>query len=361
VSKQDTIPFPQKFLNRTLLDDPRIFSGQFWGELRVFLAVAKAGSFNRAADLLATSQPTVSRKVKRLQDLMGAQLLVPTQTGIRLTSKGEQLARSLAALDQSLFTLSNDLKAESRDEDGLVRVSVTDGLGVFFMVPALREFSSCHPRIQIALQSPFNLNDLRENQTDLMVGFAPIDASDVTCRPLGTLHLIPVVSREYVKQHGVPTRRNLHNHHFIQSALYTAENPLWEPWKNLVAGGRVAHYSENSFAYGMMVKSGLGIGLLGSYTVIEPAASPLVEFGVHIPLRLYAAALTERLGSRPAQLAFKWICEIFGQGNPWFADELSLTQKPSVADDGFRIMFNLSPGPTHRPSARAARSKRKAP
>jgi len=342
VSSIETTPFTQKFLNRTLLDDPRILSGQFWGELRVFLAVAKAGSFNRAADMLATSQPTVSRKVKRLQDLMGAQLLVPTQTGVKLTAKGEQLARSLAALDQSLFTLSNDLKAESRNEEGLVRVSVTDGLGVFFLVPALREFSTFHPLIQISLQSPLNLNDLRQNQTDLMVGFAPLEAADITFRTLGTLHLLPVVSREYVKRHGVPTRRNLESHQFIQSPLYEAENPLWEPWKNLIARGRVAHFSENSFAYGMMVKSGLGIGLLGSYTVMEPAALPL-ELGVHIPLRMHAAALTERLASRPAQLTFKWLCGVFGKDNPWFADELSLTRKPSVGDEGFRIMFNLTP------------------
>jgi DNA-binding transcriptional LysR family regulator len=338
--KSKALPFTQKFLNRTLLDDPRILSGQFWGELRVFLAVAKAGSFSRAATVLATSQPTVSRQVKRLQDLMGAQLLIPTQSGVKLTAKGEQLARSLAELDQSLFLLSNDLKAESRDEEGLVRISVTDGLGVFFLVPALQQFSIEHPRIQISLQSPLNLNDLRQNQTDLMLSFAPVQASDVTSRPLGTLHLVPVASRAYVQRHGVPTRRNLKEHFFIQTSLYMAESPLWEMWNAAVDQGRISHYSENSFAYGMMVKSGLGIGLLGNYTVMEPAALPL-ELSVHVPIRMHAAVMSERLGARPVQLAFDLICQVFGQGNPWFSDELTLTPAPSIGDDGFRIMFNL--------------------
>ena len=48
-----------------------LLSGQFWGELRVFLAVAKTKSFNRAAEITNTSQPTVSRQVKRLQDAVG--------------------------------------------------------------------------------------------------------------------------------------------------------------------------------------------------------------------------------------------------------------------------------------------------
>ena len=342
MSKSKTIPFPQKFLNRSLLDDPRILSGQFWGELRVVLAVAKAGSFNRAAAAPATSAPTVSRQVKRLQDQLGAQLLVSTQTGINLTAKGEELAISLAELDQSLFMLSNTLKAESRDEEGLVRVSVTDGLGVFFLVPALQQFWTEHPRVQISLQSPLNLNDLRQNQTELMVGFAPVHASDLTSRVLGTLHLVPVASRGYVQRYGVPTKRNLKDHYFIQSSLYMVDNPLWEAWNAIVAAGRTSHYSENSFAYGMMVKAGLGVGLLGNYAVMEPAALPL-ELGIHIPIRMHATVATERLSSRPVQLAFEWVCEVFSQSNPWFADELSLTPAPSIGDAGFRIMFNLSP------------------
>jgi DNA-binding CsgD family transcriptional regulator len=72
----------QQSLTRKSLEHDQILSGQFWGELRVFLAVAKAKSFNRAAEILNTSQPTVSRQVKRLQDLMGSQLFVPTDEGV---------------------------------------------------------------------------------------------------------------------------------------------------------------------------------------------------------------------------------------------------------------------------------------
>src|SRR5215207_716416 len=111
------LPFDQEqlSLNRTPLDEQSILSGQFWGELRVFLAVAKAKSFNRAAEILNTSYPTVSRQVRRLQDLMGSQLFVPTQNGVKLTPKGQALAQALTALDHSLFALTNDLRAENKD------------------------------------------------------------------------------------------------------------------------------------------------------------------------------------------------------------------------------------------------------
>ena len=74
------LPFDeeQQSFNKSPLDEETLLSGQFWGELRVFLAVAKTKSFNRAAEITNTSQPTVSRQVKRLQDVVGSQLFIST-------------------------------------------------------------------------------------------------------------------------------------------------------------------------------------------------------------------------------------------------------------------------------------------
>ncbi|WP_169738498.1 LysR family transcriptional regulator [Afifella pfennigii] len=327
-------------MNRSPLEDGRLLSGDYWDELRVFLAVAKAGSYSRASEFLSISQPTVSRRVKRLQDVMHAQLVVSSPSGVRLTPKGALLAERLATLDQTLFSLSSDLSSEARKLQGLVRVSITEGLGIFFLVPLLRQLLAEHPLIQVDVQSPLNVNDLRQNQTDMMVSFAPVFTEEVTCRELGVLHLLPVVSRDYVARMGLPTRKNLAEHLFIQSRLYQADAPTWKEWNAVVARGRIAHLCDNSFMYGMMVKAGLGIGLLGNYTMLEPTALPL-DLGVHVPIRTYACAMTERLESKPARLVFERVCEALGKSNPWFTEEMSVTPLPSIADDGVRIMFNL--------------------
>ena len=77
----DAFDEKQQAFNGSPLDDENVLSGQFWGELRVFLAVAKTKSFNRAAEITKTSQPTVSRQVKRLQDVVGSQLFIATARG----------------------------------------------------------------------------------------------------------------------------------------------------------------------------------------------------------------------------------------------------------------------------------------
>jgi DNA-binding transcriptional LysR family regulator len=330
----------QQSIIRTALEREDILSGQFWGELRVFLAVAKGKSFNRAAEILNTSQPTVSRQVKRLQDLMGSQLFIPTQHGVTLTPKGQELASALSSLDHALFSLTNDLKAEKQDTEGVVRVSITDGLNTFFVAPALRNFAAKFPKIQCHLKSPLNVLSLRENQTDLMIGFVPVDAADVTTKKLGCLHFIPVASRQYTREHGLPTRKNISRHFFVQSEMYAAKTGLWDNWKRIVASGQIAHYCDNSFSYGMLVKAGIGIGLLGSYTTIEPDAIPL-ELMPPVSVPLYALALTDRLNSRPVRAAFDWLSDIFGNDNPWFNEEFKLNHPPSDYDAGFKLLFNL--------------------
>ena len=89
----DAFDEEQQAFNGSPLDDENLLSGQFWGELRVFLAVAKTKSFNRAAEITNTSQSTVSRQVKRLQDVVGSQLFIATARGVKLTQKGEALAQ----------------------------------------------------------------------------------------------------------------------------------------------------------------------------------------------------------------------------------------------------------------------------
>jgi len=90
----------------------------------------------------------------------------------------------------------------------------------------------------------------------------------------------------------------------------------------------------------MLVKAGHGIGLLGSYALVEPCIVPL-ELGFRISVPLYLIALTERLSARPVRLVFDWLGEVFGSGNPWFNDEFKLNNPPSEYDAGCRKMFNL--------------------
>lgn len=326
--------------NGKAIDYEKLLSGPYWAELRTFLGLAKAKSINRAADTLGLSKSTISRQIHRLQDLHGGTLAVLSKTGFHLTDQGERLARMLVAFDQSLSSIRTDAVEQF---EGVVRLSVTDGLGILFVVPGLRQFTRSYPGISIRFRPPRNMTCLRENQTDIMLGFSEQAASDLTCRRLGTLHLIPIVSEDYVRLRGMPGRDNLGEHDFIDTERYSATGGPWDAWHGLVSGARMVHEAETVVSYAMMVKAGLGIGLLANCNVLEPSVMPL-DLGANVALPIHVTALTDRLGSKPTRAAFDFVCDLFSPANPWFGPDLRLDQRGTGADEGYAMLFNVPIG-----------------
>jgi DNA-binding transcriptional LysR family regulator len=326
-----TKPLPPSSMGKSPLDDPHILSGPFWGELRVFLAVAKAKSFNRAAEALNMSQPTVSRAVRRLQDVMGAQLVIPTQAGITLTRQGEELALSLRDLDQKLFEISSDLNAEARAAEGNVRLAGSEALAGLFVVPALLAFNEVYPKIRLQICTPQDRMNFRSNRVDVMITLVPPPQSEpVVTRQLGYLHLLPIADKSYIERYGVPTRSNLSAHCFLQVEHHSKRGGLSDSWLDLIAQGVVTHTCDNLLTYSLMVKNGLGIGLVANCALADPTAVPL-ELGVHIRAPLYVVAPAERLGTKAVQVVFDWLSEIFDETVPWFSPELKLEHLPRDA------------------------------
>jgi DNA-binding transcriptional LysR family regulator len=325
-------------ISRRALDHEGLLSGDYWGELRTFLWVAKAGSLSRAAELLGSSHATVGREIRRLQDQMGSQLVTLTKNGANLTQKGRALTAELLRLDQRLFSIASDLRAEKSEADGIVRLGITDGLGVVFLVPELRRFSMQYPRIQVHLKSPGNFRNLRENQTDVIIGFSPDPSHDMTSRPLGWLHFIPMASQSYIERMGVPIHANVEKHLFIDSEIYSAKG-AWDSWHTLISQGTIAHYCDASISYAMMVRAGLGIGLLANYNMMEPAARPL-DLDIHVKLQLHVIALTERLEAKPVRVIFGLLEKMFGPQNPWFQEKMVLSVDDPIYREGYAMLFS---------------------
>jgi DNA-binding transcriptional LysR family regulator len=312
----------QSELLKTALDDPVILSGGFWDELRVFLAVAKLKSFAKAGGYLGLSTPTVSRHVRRRQDQLRSQLVVAGNKGAKLTADGASLARALAELDYKVFSIASNFRSSSREAEGVVRVSATEGLAGVFVAARLRELHAQHPGIVVHLMTPINVESLRENRVDIMIGFDDVAGKDLLCKPCGFLHLIPVASASYLRSHGMPTETNLDRHIFVDSMYYRGRTGLWDEWRRIVVQGTIAADCDSSLAHAMAIIGGLGIGLLGNYVLSDETLQP-VDIPIHVSVPLYLIALAERLDARPVRIVMEWLAETFGPGNPWFAPTLN--------------------------------------
>lgn len=326
-------------LNQTPLNDPRLLSGPYWDELRTFLAVAKSKSFNRAAAMLNVSQPSVSRSIRRLQSMVGSQLVLASKKGVVLTDRGRELAEALIAFDERISSISRNLNAESKDAAGIVRFSSTEAIAGLFVIPALQKFSRQHPKINLHIRTITNMLGFRENQSDIVLGFSPSQQPGVESLAVGVMHLIPFASKKYVTRYGLPTRLNLADHRFIDSEYYSSRTEAWSAWRTAVEQGAIAHLCDNSYAYCLMVKEGLGIGLLGNYVLPDDDLVPL-QIDVHVRLPMYLLAETERLNSRPVRIVHDWLSSNLGQNNTWLGPDLSLETNNHQPSRALRLLMN---------------------
>ncbi|WP_107676236.1 LysR family transcriptional regulator [Agrobacterium sp. LAD9] len=324
-------------LDKSPLEIPALLSPAIWRELRTFLAVAKSPSFSRAAELLGTSAPTVSRDVKRLQDQIGSQLVISTFSGVTLTEMGRKLAMEAADLDFKLFVASNDLKDDIDAVTGRVVVSVTSGLAVAIVAPSVSQLSANYPRLSLDIKEQVSLVNFEKNQADLMVSLSSISRADVDCIQIGTLHLIPVASREYVKRFGIPLRQSIPQHAYIQCKYYDSDREIWNGWRKLVNTGHQTHHCENSLAYFALIKNDAGVGLLGNYVLADPELVPL-DLGVHVSLPIYLISAANRRQSKAVGAVYDWLVYVFST-NPSFKSDLTFPSGRLEREESLRKML----------------------
>lgn len=136
-------------------------------ELHAFLAVARAGSFRRAADELFVTQAAVSRAVLRLEEQLGLAVLERSGAGVRLTPAGEELRRRterpVAELEAAALALHR------RCERMRLRISVVPSLGNLWLMPRLEGFRAAHPEVELEFRMYHHDEDYLREDVDLWI------------------------------------------------------------------------------------------------------------------------------------------------------------------------------------------------
>ena len=171
--------------------------------LRLFVGVARAGNFSRAARDFGLSQPSASRIVATLEREIGASLFTRSTRALALTEAGaEYLARvepALAALDEA------DHAARGTGEmRGLIRVAAASSFTVHAVIPRLPDFLRDHPRLRVKLLINDSRQDLISEGVDIAFRFGPLGDSAATARLLGSIRRVLVASPAYLRRAGRP-------------------------------------------------------------------------------------------------------------------------------------------------------------
>lgn len=242
-----------------------------WDKLRVFHAVAEAGSFTHAGEALNLSQSAVSRQISALEESLSVPLFHRHARGLILTEQGDLLYRTAREVFSKL-AMTEAMLTESKDRPkGPLKVTTTVAFGSSWLTPRMREFLDLYPEIQIAVVLDDNELDLSMREADVAIRMSPPRQPDLVQRHLMTIRYLIYASRDYLKKHGTPQKpEDLDKHRLI---VYGGDSrPPVRQINWLTAIGARPGYERrpiltvnNHYAVYRAVESGLGIAALPSF------------------------------------------------------------------------------------------------
>ena len=241
-----------------------------WDKLRVFHAVAEAGSFTHAGDTLNLSQSAVSRQISALEDNLQVSLFHRHARGLILTEQGESLNRTVRDVFAKL-AMTEALLTESKEKPtGRLKVTTTVGLGSHWLASRVKGFLTAYPDVSMTLLLDDSELDLAMREADVAIRMHTPKQPDLVQRHLMTIRWNVIASADYLTEHGTPQRpEELDDHPLI---LFGDYRPPFADMNWLAHAGRRAGQPRRALlevnslhAMAMAVRAGLGIAALPNW------------------------------------------------------------------------------------------------
>ena len=187
-----------------------------WDKLRVFKAVAEAGSFTHAGENMNLSQSAVSRQISGLEESLSLPLFHRHARGLVLTEQGEMLYHTTCEVFDKLQNVQTRLTDSRTLPEGTLTITTVEFIASTWLAPQLAEFKDLYPEIQVTLLLDDRVYDLGRREADIALRLQKAENSDLIQRHMMNIDFVLCTSRAYIDRHGAPrTLDDLRNHHMI--------------------------------------------------------------------------------------------------------------------------------------------------
>lgn len=248
-----------------------------WDKLRVFHAVAEAGSFTHAGEVLNLSQSAVSRQISALEESLNLPLFHRHARGLILTEQGELLYKTARDVFSRL-AMTEALLTESRERaQGPLKITTTVAFGSLWLTPRIKDFLDLYPDIAVTMVLFDGELDLAMREADVAIRMMPPRQPDLVQRHLLSMHYSVYAAPAYLEKYGTPkSADDLDQHRII---VYGDDTRVAAPVSNvnwlLEAGAspdrprKPVLEVNNIYGIYRAVKSGLGIAAMPEYLSTE--------------------------------------------------------------------------------------------
>lgn len=235
-----------------------------WDDLKFVLAVARTGAALSASHGLKVNQTTVTRRIARIEAVLGSALFDKQQSGYRLTEVGQRVAAAAEVIERQVHDIESDLASRKRLVSGLVRFTCPETVASHMVAPWLRDFLRLHPDVRIEVINSDAMLDLGKGEADvaMRIGAEPTGAG-VVARRLPDRLWAAYCSRTYARERGMPSvPEDMRQHALVglEGAQARLPSSLW--FEALVGSERIPLRCSSLSNVVQTVRAGLGIAML---------------------------------------------------------------------------------------------------
>ncbi|NIE71681.1 LysR family transcriptional regulator [Pantoea sp. Acro-807] len=172
--------------------------------MQVFMRVAEAGSFVRAAETLSLPSSTVTSTIKNLEKYLQVRLLNRTTRRVSLTPEGLQYLAHCREILSLIEHTESSLTDFVRRPRGRLRVDMPGGIAHFIVMPRLKDFYRLYPEIYLMIGVSDRQVDLVQEGVDCVIRTGELTDSTLVARPLGRFRWVTCASPDYLREYGIP-------------------------------------------------------------------------------------------------------------------------------------------------------------
>ncbi len=239
-----------------------------WDKLRIFHAVADAGSLTHAGDTLHLSQSAVSRQIRALEETLNATLFHRHARGLILTEQGELLFDATKSMNKRLEAASARIRDSEEEVFGELRVTTTIGFGTLWLAPRLPHLYEKYPDLKIDLMLEERVLDLPMREADVAIRMKEPSQADLIRKRLMSVRMRLYATKEYMEKNGkINAMSDISRHRVICQSLSSAQVAAGATLvQHLLSYDVPSLFTVNNY-YGVLqgVLNGLGVGVLPDY------------------------------------------------------------------------------------------------
>lgn len=255
-----------------------------WDDVRIFLAVARAGQILGAARRLDLNHATVSRRVAALEEALGAKLFRRLTTGSELNPAGARFLEMAERMESEMLVARSEIGGERETVSGTVRIGAPDGFGVAFLAPRLGRLTQEHPDLSIQLVPVPRSFSLSRREADIAITVERPSEGRLVASKLVDYTLGLYAGRSYAEEHGLPQHReDLSQHRLVGYVPDLVINPTLDYAAEFSTDWSPHYMISSALGQAEAIRAGAGIGI--AHTFVARSMPDLVPVAAIAPIR----------------------------------------------------------------------------